>query len=93
MVIFARAYHSGFNMGFNCAEAVNFATPEWVPLGHKATRCKCHEDNLYIEMDEFEENLAKKRKNESKRKSEQKTTKPDEFEIIYKPPVKKFKYK
>jgi len=44
-------------------------------------------------MDEFEDNLAKKRKSASYRKSEQKTEKPDEYEVLYKPPLKKFKYK
>eukprot|EP01084_Bolivina_argentea_P306475 529605_1 len=35
------AYHAGFNLGFNCAEAVNIATPSWIPLGIKAPHCKC----------------------------------------------------
>lgn len=38
IVTFPSAYHGGFNNGFNCAEAVNFATVDWLPWGAKSVR-------------------------------------------------------
>ena len=35
------AYHCGFNLGYNIAEAVNYATVDWIPFGEKSINCDC----------------------------------------------------
>ena len=59
MIARAKAYHAGFNAGFNIAEAVNFALPAWIDIGKNVSYCKCERDSVRIEMDEFLKNLQR----------------------------------
>lgn len=38
VVTYPRAYHAGFNHGFNLNEAVNFAPPDWEPFGEEGVK-------------------------------------------------------
>ena len=53
IITFPFGYHSGFNLGLNCAESTNFALERWVEFGKKATRCLCRSDGVHINMDMF----------------------------------------
>ncbi|KAF2436848.1 histone demethylase JARID1D [Tothia fuscella] len=56
VITFPRAFHAGFNHGFNLNEAVNFAPSDWEPFGQEAIQrlrdfrrppVFCHEELLF----------------------------------------------
>jgi hypothetical protein len=53
VITFPFGYHSGYNLGYNCAESVNFATEDWLDIGRKARKCNCAEDSVNINVDDI----------------------------------------
>lgn len=53
IVTFPYGYHAGYNHGFNCAEATNFASSRWIEYGKRAAQCTCERDTVRINMDTF----------------------------------------
>ncbi|GAA5970325.1 hypothetical protein JCM11641_001664 [Rhodosporidiobolus odoratus] len=50
ILTYPKGYHSGFNLGFNCAESINFATERWIELGKDARHCRCIDDAVNIDV-------------------------------------------
>ncbi|KAI5841788.1 JmjC domain, hydroxylase-domain-containing protein [Morchella snyderi] len=57
IITFPYGYHSGYNMGYNCAESVNFATESWLEYGRTAKKCECIKDSVWIDVAEIERKL------------------------------------
>ncbi|KAL2184985.1 hypothetical protein L209DRAFT_808244 [Thermothelomyces heterothallicus CBS 203.75] len=59
VVTYPYGYHSGFNLGYNCAEAVNFALDSWLPIAKIAKKCQCAQaqDSVWIDVYEIERKL------------------------------------
>jgi hypothetical protein len=53
VITYPKGYHAGFNMGFNCAESVNFALDSWIDYGRKAKHCRCVRDSVHIDVDKM----------------------------------------
>ena len=63
IVVFPHAYHSGFNHGFNIAEASNFGSGRWVEHGKRHRPCACADSDraVHIEMEPFVERYQQDR--------------------------------
>lgn len=46
-------------MGYNIAEAVNFALPTWLEIGKHVSACKCVKDSVSFNMGSFIQNIEK----------------------------------
>jgi len=53
------SYHQGFNLGFNVAESVNFATEEWIEWGEQADVCQCRKHSVKIDVGEFKRKVER----------------------------------
>ncbi|GAA5978643.1 hypothetical protein JCM5350_002464 [Sporobolomyces pararoseus] len=59
ILTYPKGYHSGFNLGYNCAESINFATERWLPLGKVAKSCHCIDDSVSIDVNIWLREAAK----------------------------------
>ncbi|EHK99490.1 putative DNA damage-responsive transcriptional repressor RPH1 [Glarea lozoyensis 74030] len=59
VITFPYGYHSGYNLGYNCAEAVNFGLEEWLQYGRVAKKCDCDQaqDSVWINVHDLERKM------------------------------------
>jgi hypothetical protein len=57
VITYPYGYHSGFNIGYNCAESVNFANEEWLNYGRISKKCNCEADSVWVDVYEIERKL------------------------------------
>ncbi len=84
IVLNAAAYHTGFNLGFNCAEAVNFALPQWMEIGRDCVQCECGAlpDGVQLDMSVFFPGLYDESETESDEEEEENSSDEEEEEVV-----------
>ncbi|KAK0531710.1 hypothetical protein OC842_003527 [Tilletia horrida] len=70
VITYPYGYHSGYNLGFNCAESVNFALDTWVEIGRNAGFCKCRSDSVQMDVEAFLEEALQEEKARAEKERE-----------------------
>ncbi|PWN89466.1 JmjC-domain-containing protein, partial [Acaromyces ingoldii] len=71
VITYPYGYHSGYNLGFNCAESLNFALESWIPIGRRAGHCLCDPDAVHMDIDALLEESAELEEMERRREERQ----------------------
>ena len=57
MIAFGGSYHTGFNCGFNIAEAVNYGTLDWLTKLLKCKSCPCQKKSIKASLESILYNI------------------------------------